>query len=98
MRGGSARLSYGIDRPYARRFLRDDLHIDLIKNRYLVIIKNESFFGFLLHLPGIILYDFIVWSYILFFKSHLIKFFILHLKYLRPPLKKDFYNFPTANK
>jgi GT2 family glycosyltransferase len=98
VRGGSARLTYGIDKPYARRFLRDDLHIDLIKNRYLVIIKNESFFSFLLHLVGIILYDFIVWGYLLFFKPHLIKYFILHLKYLRPPLKKDFYNFPTINK
>lgn len=73
VRGGTARLSYGIDKPFARRYLSDELHLDLIKNRYLCIIKNESRLGFLLHLPFVFLYDFVMWGYILFFKPQLIK-------------------------
>lgn len=75
VRGGTARKSYGIGRPFARRFLSNELHLDLIKNRYLCIIKNESCLDFLLRLPFAFLYDFVMWSYILFFKPQLIKSF-----------------------
>ncbi|MFH1199426.1 MAG: hypothetical protein V1650_04665, partial [Candidatus Omnitrophota bacterium] len=75
IRGATARRSEGINKKYARRYLNDGLHLDLIKNRYLTIIKNESCLDFLLHLPFIILYDFVIWSYILVFRPQLIKFF-----------------------
>ena len=88
VRGGTVRSDYGMNIPYARRYLSDKLHTDLIKNRYITIIKNESLFDFLLHLPGVFSYDFVMWSYILFFRPRLIKFFLLNLRYLKSALKK----------
>jgi GT2 family glycosyltransferase len=73
IRGGTARRKGGQGKRYARFYLSDELHFDLIKNRYLGIIKNDSFFGFLFHLPFIIIYDIIILGYILFFKPQLIK-------------------------
>lgn len=89
IRGGTVRAQGGVDRPYARRYLRDDLHVDLIKNRYFTIIKNESFPGFLTHLPCIILYDLIIWGYLLFFRIRLIKPFLAALRnHVKPILRK----------
>jgi len=88
IRGGTVRANSGIDKPYARRFLSAGLGADLIKNRYLAIIKNESGLNFLLHLPAVILYDLIIWSYILFFRPRVIKIFLLNLKYLKKALRK----------
>jgi GT2 family glycosyltransferase len=82
IRGGTARAQGGIDKTYARRYLRDDLHVDLIKNRYFTIIKNESFSGFIAHLPCIILYDLIIWGYLIFFRPRLIKPFLVAFKKL----------------
>jgi len=90
VRGGTARKNYGIDKPYARTFLSDELHLDLIKNRYLTIIKNETCLDFLLHLPFMVLYDFVMWGYILLFKPNLMKIFLLNLYYLKKSLKKRF--------
>jgi len=90
VRGGTARKDYGIDKPYARTFLSDELHLDLIKNRYLTIIKNETCLDFLLHLPFMVLYDFLMWGYILLFKPNLIKIFLLNLYYLKKSLNKRF--------
>jgi len=87
VRGGTVRSSRGTGKPYARRYLSHTLHADLIKNRYLVLIKNESAGSFLLHLPGLIFYDFIMWSYILLFRPCLIKTFLLNLKYLKSALR-----------
>jgi GT2 family glycosyltransferase len=87
-RGGSVRQNQGLDKPFARRYLSDELALDLLKNRYLTIIKNESFQGFLLHLPFSILYDFIIWSCTLIFRPHLLKEFILKLPYLNSALNK----------
>jgi len=83
VRGGSVRNKAGIGKPYARRYLDDSLHLDLLKNRYMAIIKNESCLGFLLHLPCMFLYDLVLWSYILLFRTHLIKKFFFQLRYLR---------------
>jgi GT2 family glycosyltransferase len=88
VRGATVRDNCGIDKPYARRYLNNDLHLDLIKNRYLTLIKNESFLDFLLHLPFILLYEFLLWSYVLFFRTLLIKKFILNLYYLKFAFKK----------
>ncbi len=82
VRGGTARLDSGINKPYARRYLNTSLQFDLLKNRYLTIIKNESVLSFLLHLPFILSYDILVWVYVLFFRPILIKRFLLDLKYL----------------
>src|SRR3989338_5887683 len=76
IRGGTVRRQEGLDKPYARRYLNDVLQVDLIKNRYFTIIKNESFPGLLIHLPCILLYDLIMWSYLLFFRPRLIKPFL----------------------
>lgn len=80
VRGGTVRAANGIGKSYARRYLNDELHLDLIKNRYLVIIKNESALGLLLCLAGIFSYDFVMWGYILFFRPRLIKLFLRYLK------------------
>jgi GT2 family glycosyltransferase len=88
VRGGSVRKVCGRGKPYARRYLSDELHVDLIKNRYLAIIKNESWPDFLLRVPFIALYDFIVWIYLLFFKPKLAKTLLANLKYVRSAFKK----------
>ncbi len=96
VRGGTVRKSRGINKPYARRYLSDELHSDLIKNRYLTIIKNASGFNFFLHLPAMAFYDFLMWAYILLFKPRLIKIFLLNLNCLKNSLKKRFS--PSTNK
>lgn len=88
VRGATVRANFGIDKPYARRYLNNGLHLDLVKNRYLTIIKNESGLGFLLYLPFILFYDLLAWSYILFFRPRLIKGFILNLKIMKRAFKK----------
>jgi GT2 family glycosyltransferase len=76
IRGASARAPEGIDKPYARRYLNTDLEFDLLKNRYLTLIKNESSVSFLLHLPFTLFYDLAAWIHILIFRPALaIKFF-----------------------
>lgn len=89
IRGGTVRTPEGLDKPYARRYLSDDLHVDLIKNRYFAIIKNETLPGLLTHFPSILLYDLVIWSYLLFFRPRLIKPFLAALKdYVKPMLRK----------
>jgi GT2 family glycosyltransferase len=99
LRGGSLRPDSGIDKPYARRYLNDQLHCNLIKNRYLTILKNETFFGFLAHLIPIVIYDLAVWGYVIFFRPKVIKIFFSRLCRLRqkdtlpgPAARKDFDN------
>lgn len=79
-RGASFMPLQGIDKPFARRYLSDELQNDLIKNRYLCIIKNESLLGFIFHLPGFLLYDIAQWVYILFFKPKVLKILFSKLK------------------
>lgn len=89
IRGGTVRRQEGLDKPYARRYLSDDLHVDLIKNRYFTIIKNESFPSLLAHLPYILLYDLIIWGYLLLFRLRLIKLFLTASKeYAKSMLRK----------
>ena len=80
VRGATARQGKGINRRFARHYLSDELHADLIKNRYLAIIKNESRAGFFLHLPLAVFYEILLWGYILLFRPRLIKRFVLDLK------------------
>ena len=88
IRGGTVRQGIGINKPYARRYLNDELQLDLIKNRYLSIIKNESGFSFLLHFPFTLLYDIFTLSYVLSFRPLLLKKLPLNLRYLRSALRK----------
>ncbi len=76
VRGASVRTNGGIGRRYARRYLADDLHADLIKNRYLCILKNESAPGFFAHLPFILAYDLCCWLYLLVCRPGVVKKFI----------------------
>jgi len=85
-RGGTVRVENGIGKSYARKYLNDDLNLDLIKNRYLTIIKNDSFLGFLVHMPFIFCYELLVWAYVLLYRPQLIKNFILNIRYLKSAL------------
>ncbi|MBU0548573.1 MAG: glycosyltransferase [Candidatus Omnitrophica bacterium] len=80
VRGGSFRPDYGLDAPVARRYLNDELHSDLIKNRYLAIFKNANLFSLFIHLVPIILYDICAWGYVLFFRPKVAKIFLRNLK------------------
>jgi len=79
LRGGTARKDKGINKRFARLYLNDELHKELIKNRYLAIAKNESVLGFILRLPFILIYDFMVWVYILLFKFGVVKKLLKYL-------------------
>jgi len=87
-RGASVRGGRGMGRPYARRYLSDELYFDLLKNRYLAIIKNESIPGLLMHMPFIALYDICAWACVLFSRPLLIKRFFLNLNYLKSAMRK----------
>jgi len=76
VRGGSLRPDCGIDKPFARGYLNDQLHYELVKNRYLVILKNETIFGFIFYLIPILIYDAITLAYILLFKPKMINFIL----------------------
>ncbi len=75
-RGGSFRPDSGMNKPIARKYLNDRLHCDLIKNRYLTILKNETFFSFLRHLIPICIYDLCAWAYVVFFRPKVLKLFL----------------------
>ncbi len=72
VRGGSFRPDSGLGKPLARKYLNDQLHCDLIKNRYLTILKNETLVDFILHLVPILIYDLCAWAYVLFFRPKVI--------------------------
>jgi len=74
VRGGTARQKRGHGKKFARMYLDDTLHRAVIKNRYSVILKNESFTGFVLHLPCIVLYDVCTWLFIAVFNPRFIAY------------------------
>ena len=80
VRGGSFRPESGLGRAFARRYLNDELHSDLIKNRYLTILKNETRLSLLWHLLPIMLHDLCAWTYVLFFRTRVIKIFLADSK------------------
>lgn len=75
VRGGSFRPDRGLGRAIARRYLDDKMHARLIKNRYIVMLKNERIFNFILHFIPIVMYDICVWAYVCIFRSKVIKAF-----------------------
>ena len=88
VRGATVRIWGGTDKAGARRFLSDRLHADLIKNRYLAMIKNESAAGFCLRFPCIALYDVLVWLYAVLFCPRQIRMFAANMRYLKAAWKK----------
>jgi len=88
IRGATVRKKEGFGKPFARAFLNDELHLDLIKNRYFTIIRNETFVGFILHLPFILIYEFLSWGYILIFNPSLLNKFLTKVSYLKSALSK----------
>lgn len=83
VRGGSVREDYGINKPYAIRFLSADRQLDLLKNRYLAMIKNEDILHFILRLPGFIFYELMLWGYIVILRPKLVLRFATRLKYFK---------------
>ncbi len=57
VRGATVRAGAGKGKAFARRYLSDERYADLLKNRWLTIVRNEHALGLLLHLPGIVAYD-----------------------------------------
>jgi len=82
-RGATVRQRQGIARPFARTYLKDELHAYLIKNRYYTIMRNESSTGLFLHVPCIFLYDFFMWSYIILCRPRLLRKSIFNLRFFR---------------
>lgn len=75
VRGGTARENQGINKRFARRYISNELHFDLVKNRYLAIIKNENLLDLLIFLPYILIYEILAWLYIIFFKPAVLNLF-----------------------
>jgi GT2 family glycosyltransferase len=73
LRGGTARSIEGFGRKFSRRFLSDHLQFELIKNRYLTIVKNEKTADFLLNLIFVIFYELLSWGFLLFCKPRVLK-------------------------
>ena len=82
-RGGSARVKQAKKKWFARNALNDQLYAELLKNRYLAMIKNESFVGLLAHLPGIIVYDFAAWTSCFLTRPRAAMIFLRNIKVLR---------------
>lgn len=70
-RGGSAKDRKSIFTRYDFPALNSECKKHLIKNRYLTILKNDTFFKFLINLPFIIFYDLRLWAYLFFFETKL---------------------------
>lgn len=83
-RGASFRPDSAQGKPFARRYLNDELLCDLIKNRYLTVLKNEHIFSLCLHLIPMVLYDICAWGYILLFRPKIIKLFFRKVMTLQP--------------
>ena len=75
VRGASFRPDSGLNKPLARRYLPDGLHCELIRNRYLTLLKNDSFWGLVLHFFPIFIYDISSLVYVLFFRPQVLKLF-----------------------
>ena len=88
VRGATVRAGEGLAKPFARRYLSDELHLDLLKNRYLTIAKNISFAGILLRFPFVLIYEVLNWSYVLFFRRKIIKKIPFMLKCLGAAFEK----------
>jgi GT2 family glycosyltransferase len=89
-RGGTARRKEGIGKSFARFYISDDLQFELIKNRYLTIIKNETLLGFLLHLPFILIYDLAALGFLVLFRPKVIPKLLDLPKFMKSAFRKRF--------
>lgn len=88
-RGATVRGDEGIGKSFARHYLDDGLCADLMKNRWLAIIKNEAWPGFLSSLPFIVFYDCIAAFYLIFSRPQALKKLTAGIsKYFRSALGK----------
>jgi GT2 family glycosyltransferase len=65
LRGASVREPHGCGKPFARLYLRREFKRNIRRNRYAMILKNESLWPRLLHLPLAAAYDLAVWLFII---------------------------------
>lgn len=66
LRGASCRRPQGLNRPCARRYLSDALHTCLVQNRYRTLARHLTVTGFLLHAAPLLLYECMLWAFLLF--------------------------------
>lgn len=88
VRGLTTRQGKGINKRFARTYLSKELYRDLVKNRYLSMIKNERLVSFLIRLPFILLYDIFVWLYALIFRPWLLRLFFTQPLYINSAIQK----------
>ncbi|NTV28503.1 MAG: glycosyltransferase family 2 protein [Candidatus Omnitrophica bacterium] len=76
IRGGTVRTTGGAGKGWARKYLSDEVTADLVRNRYLMIIKNESWQGFLIHALPALFYDLLSWLYLLLVRPRVLQLFL----------------------
>ena len=81
-RGGTARTNtpkFRFFRKFSLAYLTPELQANLVKNRYLTIIKNDSLKDVMKNFIFIIGYDIMLWGYVLFFNPKII-FYLYKMK------------------
>lgn len=89
LRGGSVRTSKSF---FFKRFVFPNLlpeyKLMLLRNRYSTIIKNDTLRDFLRDFPFILIYDFSLWLYLLFFEPGVIIRFLKDLRFMKRAWEK----------
>ena len=75
VRGGTVRQDAGEGRPMARKYLSDEINAVLLRNRCLVLIKNEQVWRLLLCLIPMLVHEILVWAYVLIFRRPVFRIF-----------------------
>ena len=88
VRGGTVRPQSGNGRSPARRYLNDALNILLLRNRYLVLIKNEAWGSLGIFLVPVLGYDLLAWGYVVFFRPRVVMGFWSDLSFFRRAWRK----------
>ena len=89
-RGGTARKKEGVGRSFARFYISNDLQFELIKNRYLTIIKSDTVLGLLLHLPFIFIYGLAELGFLLLFRPKVIPMLLYLPRFIKLAFRKRF--------
>ncbi|MCX5705414.1 MAG: glycosyltransferase [Candidatus Omnitrophica bacterium] len=90
-RGGTARKKQGVGKVFARFYINDDdLQFELIKNRCLAIIKNDTALGFLLHLPFIFIYSLAELGFLVLFRPKVIPKLLSLPRFMKSAFRKRF--------
>ncbi|MEI8012811.1 MAG: glycosyltransferase [Candidatus Omnitrophota bacterium] len=75
VRGGTVRQATKGVHPLARRYLSDDLNVLLLRNRYLVLIKNVNLWYLFLCVIPFISYEILVWGYVVLLRQNVFMMF-----------------------